>query len=197
MFDSPCETFPSFVATRESTRETSSFIAEENSRKFATVASTPTRFDSTIARTCSLITRMFSTMSDSRSSPWGPPIDALRLLVIALMSTAMSRASFVISSKDTGTPPTITELSGSGGAPKGPGTSSTYFSPRSPRLSIEAEAPWRSETLGSSSTSTNAFPSTRRIFPTLPTLTPATLTAVFSSSPPTSLNWTVTFFGRP
>ncbi len=47
---------------------------------------------------------------------------------------------------------------GQPGAPTGPGTSSTYFSPRSPRFATEPDAPWRRSTSPSSSMSTIALP---------------------------------------
>ncbi len=106
------------------------------------------------------------------------------------MSTSMSRASFVIWSKETGASPLRVAPSGSAAAATGPGISSTYLSPSIPRLWMEAEAPSRSATSLVSSRSTTALPPTRRILATLPTSTPAMRTSDFSLRPATSSNWT-------
>ena len=69
--------------------------------------------------------------------------------LMSLMSTSMSRASLVIWSNVTGTSPLIVESVRQRAAPPtGPGTSSTYFSPRSPRFATAAEAPCRRSTSG-------------------------------------------------
>ena len=158
--------------------------------KFARVASTLPRLDATMTRRSSVMRRTFSTIVRSRSSPWGPPRDWFKFELMPLTSCSMSRASRVIWSKLTGASPCRTEPSGRADAPTGPGVSSTYFSPSSPRFAIAAEAPCRRSTSGSMSTSTIAFPVALsiRIFATFPTRTPATRTVDLASSPATSLN---------
>src|SRR6266542_2382274 len=198
MFAIPCVTLAWLAAISLSTRSTSSVIPSVKLRRFAIVASTLPRLEATMTRRSSVMTRMFSTIVRSLSSPCGPPRDEFKFFVMSLTSTSMSRASFVIWSKLTGTSPLIVVPSGSSGAPTGPGTSSTYFSPSNPRLAIAADAPWRSSTSLSRSISTIAFPSgVSRIRATLPTRTPARRTVDLASRPATSLNSTEIFLAGP
>src|SRR5438270_2043142 len=100
-----------------------------------------------------------------------------------------------MSSIDAGWVPWRTTLCSCGmaGVLAGPGSSSMYFSPSSPRLATCALAPGWSITSGSMSSVTSAFPSGRSlIFETFPARTPATRTADLLSSPATESNIAVT-----
>jgi hypothetical protein len=102
----------------------------------------------------------------------------------------------VTSSIDAGSLPcsTIGWLSGMIGALALPGSISTYFSPRRPRLATRAKALVWSLTSLSISSSTSALPSgRRRTSVTLPTRTPATRTLDLLSSPATESKTAVIF----
>ena len=134
-------------------------------------------------------------MSSRRCCPAGPPSVARSDSVIALTSVAIAETWVVTSSIDAGcVPRSVTVSSGDDlGAFCVPGSSSMYFSPRSPRFATCAEALLCSGTSLSISRVTSAFPlSRRRTVVTFPLRTPATRTADFTSRPATLSNSTFT-----
>ena len=148
-----------------------------------TLEPTLARFSATSVRISALV----SWMSASRRLIPLPMSSVESWPVTFWIEAPMSLIFAIASSRLGGVVPMSTASSGSGAAPGGPGTSSTYFSPSRPRLAIRAVVPTVSGICRSSSMVTLARLPSRPRPSTWPTRTPAMRTEALSSSPATEL----------
>src|SRR6202035_592106 len=187
-------TSPRFAATRSeicwtvfdispARRGSSRARVAEKASMFLTVEATLARVSATRARISPLVASRLSSSGLKPPPPGPPPSCEVTPWIESPMASSLAMAS----SKLTGVCPWRTAWSGSSGAPSGPGTSSTYFSPRSPRLAILAVVPWVSGSGLSSSMLTRALQPERQKPSPRPTRTPATRTEALSSRPATEL----------